>query len=236
MGLARNLPGMRRKAEELKAGSISRAEYDRIDSMSRSKMYNIPNYIVSPFQVLILAICVIILYRLDANESDAKSDWGVSVVIGFVSALGLIFALPWFVLEKRRPGQTPPANMNIIRAGLWQWGQTATHIWRLKQTLLYLIGELLGMWRLEVSDCRLLTPSPLRRVFSDERFVEYDHYGSRNASERSPGIRLHQIKLPEHGRMGGPIFRYLCFLAPTTQVQYQLQDHVGCRLFRYRCP
>lgn len=139
---------MRRKAEELKAGSISRAEYDRIDSMSRSKMYNIPNYIVSPFQVLILAICVIILYRLDANESDAKSDWGVSVVIAFVSALGLVFALPWFVLEKRRPGQTPPANMNIIRAGLWQWRQTASHIWRLKQTLLYLIGELLGMWRL----------------------------------------------------------------------------------------
>lgn len=139
---------MRRKAEELKAGSISRAEYDRIDSMSRSKMYNIPNYIVSPFQVLILAICVIILYRLDANESDAKSDWGVSVVIAFVSALGLAFALPWFVLEKRRPGQTPPANMNIIRAGLWQWRQTASHIWRLKQTLLYLIGELLGIWRL----------------------------------------------------------------------------------------
>lgn len=139
---------MRRKAEELKAGSISRAEYDRIDSMSRSKMYNIPNYIVSPFQVLILAICVMILYRLDANESDAKSDWGVSVVIAFVSALGLAFALPWFVLEKRRPGQTPPANMNIIRAGLWQWRQTASHIWRLKQTLLYLIGELLGMWRL----------------------------------------------------------------------------------------
>lgn len=139
---------MRRKAEELKAGSISRAEYDRIDSMSRSKMYNIPNYVVSPFQVLILAICVIILYRLDANESDAKSDWGVSVVIAFVSALGLAFALPWFVLEKRRPGQTPPANMNIIRAGLWQWRQTASHIWRLKQTLLYLIGELLGMWRL----------------------------------------------------------------------------------------
>lgn len=139
---------MRRKAEELKAGSISRAEYDRVDSMSRSKMYNIPNYIVSPFQVLILAICAIILYRLDANMSDAKSNWAVSVIIGFVSALGLVFALPWFVLEKRRPGQTPPANMNIIRAGLWQWGQTASHIWRLKQTLLYLIGEFLGMWRL----------------------------------------------------------------------------------------
>lgn len=133
---------MRRKAEELKAGSISRAEYDRVDSMSRSKMFNIPNYVVSPFQVLILAICTIILYRLDANKSDAKNNWSISVLIAFNSALGLIFALPWFVLEKRRPGQTPPANMNIIRAGLWQWRQTASHIWRLKQTLLYLIGQL----------------------------------------------------------------------------------------------
>lgn len=143
VSLARNLPVMRRKAEALKAGSISRAEYDSVDSMSRSKMYNIPNYVVSPFQVLILAICTAILYRLHANESVAKSNWGISVIIAFVSALGLVFALPWFVLEKRRPGQTPPANMNIIRAGLWQWGQTASHIWRLKQTLLYLIGELL---------------------------------------------------------------------------------------------
>lgn len=143
MSLARNLPVMRRKAEALKAGSISRAEYDRVDSISRSKMYNIPNYIVSPFQVLIMTICTIMLYRLDADESDAQSNWGISVIIAFVSALGLVFALPWFVLEKRRPGQTPPANMNIISAGIWQWGQTASHIWRLKQTLLYLIGELL---------------------------------------------------------------------------------------------
>lgn len=141
MSLARNLPVLRRKAEELKAGSISRAEYDRVDSMNRSKMYNIPNYVVSPFQVLILAICNMILYRLDAKESDAKSNWGISVIIAFNSALALVFSLPWFVLEKRRPGQTPPANMNIIRAGLWQWGQTASHIWRLKQTLLYLIGK-----------------------------------------------------------------------------------------------
>lgn len=143
MSLARNLPVLRRKAEELKTGSISRAEYDRVDSMSRSKMYNIPNYVVSPFQVLILAICTMMLYRLGANESDAKSNWGISVVIAFNTTLGLVFALPWFVLEKRRPGQTPPANMNIIRAGLWQWRQTASHIWRLKQTLLYLIGELM---------------------------------------------------------------------------------------------
>lgn len=147
MSLARNLPVLRRKAEELKTGSISRAEYDRVDSMSRSKMYNIPNYVVSPFQVLILAICTMMLYRLDANESDAKSNWGISVVIAFNTTLGLVFALPWFVLEKRRPGQTPPANMNIIRAGLWQWRQTASHIWRLKQTLLYLIGELMRIKR-----------------------------------------------------------------------------------------
>lgn len=139
---------MLRKAEELKAGSISRAEYDRVDSMSRSKMYNIPNYVVSPFQVLILAICTIMLYRLDANESDGKNNWGISVLIAFNSALGLVFALPWFVLEKRRPGQTPPANMNIIRAGLWQWGQTASHIWSLKQTLFYLIGELFRIKRI----------------------------------------------------------------------------------------
>ncbi len=133
---------MRQKAAELKSGFISRVEYDAADSMSRSKMYNIPNYVTAPCQVLILAVCTIILYQLDSNGSDAKSNWGIAVIIAFDSALALVFALPWFFLEKRRPGQSPPANMSIIRAGLWQWAQTASHIWRLKQSLIYLIGAL----------------------------------------------------------------------------------------------
>ena len=124
----------------MKAGDISRDEYDRADGLTRSRYLNIATYAVAPAQVLFLALCVGILYGLNANASIANNSWGLSVVIAFVSGLCVLFTLPWFILEKRRPGQTPPAGMNILRAGLWQWRRAASHIWKLKQTLFYLIG------------------------------------------------------------------------------------------------
>ena len=140
VGLARSNPTLRRKAESLKAGEISRDEYDTADSLTRSRYLNVATYTVAPAQVLFLAVSVGILYALNANASIANNSWGLSAVIAFISGLCVLFTLPWFVMEKRRPGQTLPAGMNIFRAGLWQWGRAASHIWKLKQTLLYLIG------------------------------------------------------------------------------------------------
>lgn len=140
MGLARSNPALRRKAAALKAGDISRDEYDRADSMTRSKYLNIATYVIGPAQVLILAVCIGILYALNVDASNANKNRGLSVTIAFISGLCALFSLPWFIMEKRRPGQSLPAGMNILMAGLWQWWRTASQVWRLKQTLCYLIG------------------------------------------------------------------------------------------------
>ncbi|MCJ1263363.1 hypothetical protein MMC22_003233 [Lobaria immixta] len=140
---ARSSPALRRKAEALNAGDISRDEYDAADRMIRSKYLNIAMYVCSPAQVLILAVCVGILYALNVNANGANSNWGISVILAFLSGLCALFSLPWFIMEKRRPGQTLPAGMSIVRAGLWQWWRTASQVWRLKQTLFYLIGYFL---------------------------------------------------------------------------------------------
>ena len=139
-GFARSSPALRRKAEALNAGDILRDEYDAADRMIRSKYLNIAMYACSPAQVLILAVCVGILYALNVNANEANNSWGISVILAFLSGLCVLFSLPWFIMEKRRPGQTLPAGMSIVRAGLWQWWRTASQVWRLKQTLFYLIG------------------------------------------------------------------------------------------------
>jgi Vacuole effluxer Atg22 like len=41
------------------------------------------------------------------------------------------------------PGQAVPANMNIVTAGFWQVYRAITQIWKLKQSLMYLIGYFL---------------------------------------------------------------------------------------------
>jgi hypothetical protein len=65
-------------------------------------------------------------------QSTENNNWGLSIFNAFGSAAELMLAVPWFILEKRRPGQPTPAGMNIIQAGIWQIYRAALDIWKLK--------------------------------------------------------------------------------------------------------
>jgi MFS-type transporter involved in bile tolerance (Atg22 family) len=140
-GLARNTVEMREQAEKYEAGEIDRDKYDYADMMMRNRLQNVAFIMQSLGEIVILAILVGILFALDVNASAANNLWGLSVLIAYVSAVWLVFAIPWFWFEKRRPGQTIPAGMNIVSVGFWQLYRALTQIWRLKQTLLYLVGK-----------------------------------------------------------------------------------------------
>jgi MFS-type transporter involved in bile tolerance (Atg22 family) len=81
------------------------------------------------------------MFGLHVNASEANNNWGLSVLIAFASGVWLLLAIPWFWLEKRRPGQDP--GMNIVLAGFWQLYRAFSQIWQLKQSLAYLIGYFL---------------------------------------------------------------------------------------------
>jgi MFS-type transporter involved in bile tolerance (Atg22 family) len=138
--LARNTAKMRQKSDDFAAGNITREEYDFADTMKRSQLANTAFYIQSLSEIVILAIIVGIMFGVDVNASDAKNNWGISVLIAFASGVWLLVSLPWFFLEKRRPGQDP-GSRNIVMAGLSQLYYTMSQVWKLKQSLLYLIGE-----------------------------------------------------------------------------------------------
>lgn len=142
-GLARNTAALRVKAEEYTDGKINRDEYDHADMMQRSRLANMAFYIQSCGEIVILAVIVGVLFAVDVRASEANNNWGLSVLIAFATGVWVLLAIPWFVLEKRRPGQSIPPNMNIVTAGFWQLYRAITQIWRLKQSLLYLIGYFL---------------------------------------------------------------------------------------------
>ena len=139
-GLARNTPQLRTKAEELTNGTISRDEYDYADTLQRSRLSNMAFYIQSCGEVVILALIVGVLFGVHVTASQANNNYGLSVLIAFATGVWVLLAMPWFILEKRRPGQPLPPNMNIVMVGLWQLYRAITQIWRLKQSLIYLIG------------------------------------------------------------------------------------------------
>ena len=97
-------------------------------------------YIQSCGEIVILALIVGVLYGVHVTASEANNNYGLSVLIAFATGVWLLLAIPWFILEKRRPGQPLPPNMNIVMVGLWQLYRAITQIWRLKQSLIYLIG------------------------------------------------------------------------------------------------
>ena len=112
-GLARNTPQLRAKAEEYTARKISRDEYDYADTLQRSRLSNMAFYIQSVGEIFILAVIVGVLFGVNVNASEANNNYGLSVLIAFATGVWLLLALPWFILEKRRPGQSLPPNMNM---------------------------------------------------------------------------------------------------------------------------
>jgi F0F1-type ATP synthase assembly protein I len=139
-GLARNTAEMKVKGEAFAAGAVSREEYDYADSMKRSQLANVAFYVQSVGEIFILAVIVGVMFGLEVNKSQANNNWGLSVLIAFAAGVWLLVSLPWFLLEKRRPGQDP-GRRNIAVAGLWQLYYAVRQVWKLKQSLIYLIGK-----------------------------------------------------------------------------------------------
>jgi MFS-type transporter involved in bile tolerance (Atg22 family) len=138
-GLARNTRALRDEARKYENGEISLEQYEFKDSMKRNEISNVAFYIQSLGEILILAVIVGIMFGIGVNDSEQKNNWGLSVLIAFATGVWLLLALPWFALEKKRPGQDP--GMNIVIAGFWQLYRAITQIWQLKQSFFYLIGK-----------------------------------------------------------------------------------------------
>ena len=70
-------------------------------------------YVQSCGEIIILAIIVGVLYGVNVRASQDSNNWGLSVLIALATGIWLLLALPWFAMEKRRPGQTVPPEMNM---------------------------------------------------------------------------------------------------------------------------
>ena len=109
--------------------------------MKRNEISSLSTAVGAAGELAVVAIGIGMFKALRVNLSVQNNSWGLSAFNAFGAAAELSFALPWFVLEKRRPGLPCPGNMNIVQAGIWQVFRAGKDIWRLKQSLIYLISE-----------------------------------------------------------------------------------------------
>ncbi|KAI0156580.1 autophagy-related protein 22-like protein [Xylariaceae sp. FL1272] len=141
--LARNTPLLKEAARAYADGEITHQEYDHKDEMERSRLSNIAFYIQSVGEIVILAIIVGILFGVKANASTENNNLGQSVLIAFSTGVWLLLSIPWFLIEKKRPGLKVPPGQNMVTVGFWQLKEALGQIWHLKMSLVYLVGYFL---------------------------------------------------------------------------------------------
>ncbi|KAE8260355.1 hypothetical protein A4X13_0g393 [Tilletia indica] len=140
-GLVRGLPEVRESAEKLSAKppQTTAEDHAKLESLQRNRVVNISFGVQAAGEIVILAFIQAMLAGIHADRDVSHNTRALSACAGFGGATWLLFALPWFFLEKHRPGQKLPKGYNYLTVAYLQLRLACKHIWRLKQTLLYLI-------------------------------------------------------------------------------------------------
>ncbi|KAL0577641.1 hypothetical protein V5O48_004330 [Marasmius crinis-equi] len=137
--LARDLPEVKRSLIDVKDGKKSLQSHTKLTSINRNRISNISFTVCSVGEIVILAIMVGILKGMKSDQSTENNTKAFSVLIAFAGGVWLLCALPWFFLEKRRPGLQLPPGTTLLTIGFKQTYVAFRECLRLKQTFLYLL-------------------------------------------------------------------------------------------------
>ncbi|KAJ7707361.1 autophagy-related protein 22-like protein [Mycena rosella] len=138
-GLARDLPEVKESLAEVKSGQKPFGEHTTLTSLSRNRISNMSFAISSLGEIVVLAIMVGILKGVKSDESTENNTKAFSILIAFSGGVWLLCAIPWFFLEKRRPGLNLPPGTTLLTIGFKQTYAAFRECLRLKQTFLYLV-------------------------------------------------------------------------------------------------
>ncbi|TRM55246.1 autophagy-related protein 22-like protein [Schizophyllum amplum] len=119
-GLARDLPEVKQSLADVKNGDRTLQEHAQLTSLSRNRISNLSFTVCSVGEIVVLAIMVGIVKGLKADESTESNTKAFSVLIAFAGGIWLLCAIPWFLIEKRRPGLQMPAGTNLLTVGFKQ--------------------------------------------------------------------------------------------------------------------
>jgi hypothetical protein len=82
-----------------------------------TQLYNLVNITGSGLVVIFYSIAIGITAALGTDRPDEGKVESYRVLMGYFGALTLICTVPFFILQKHRPGLQLPEGTNFITAG-----------------------------------------------------------------------------------------------------------------------
>ncbi|PMB67070.1 Autophagy-related protein 22 [Beauveria bassiana] len=114
--LVHNLPKVLESEQQVRDGVKSPEEHAELDSYERSKLYNLCNITGSALVVVFYAIAVGISAGIGFG-TPRKLIYSYNVLMGYFGALTVICTLPFFLVQKHRPGQQLPEGTSFCSVG-----------------------------------------------------------------------------------------------------------------------
>ncbi|OAA59477.1 Major facilitator superfamily domain, general substrate transporter [Cordyceps fumosorosea ARSEF 2679] len=137
--LVHNLPKVLKSEQDVRDGVKSPEEHAELDSYERSKLYNLCNITGSALVVVFYAIAVGISAGI-GFDTPVKLIRSYNVLMGYFGALTVICTVPFFLVQKHRPGQQLPEGTSFWSVGFKQIWSAMKSAKELRQCLLYLLA------------------------------------------------------------------------------------------------
>ncbi|KAJ3231230.1 hypothetical protein HDU81_003923 [Chytriomyces hyalinus] len=137
--LAKHMPSVYQKIDE---GATVKEVDDEI-ALQRSRISMISTYWSNIGWAVPLLIYLGIIFMLNPDPDAGQTFWTYNASAILFGAYWLIFAVPYFLLDKKRPGPDIPAGVNIYTEGLRQAGEALKLSKKLPQVWWYFIGYFL---------------------------------------------------------------------------------------------
>ncbi|BEJ01847.1 hypothetical protein CcaverHIS631_0605290 [Cutaneotrichosporon cavernicola] len=135
--LARNTPRTKAARRQLDAAEISAAQYEIVEMLERNRLSAVSTAHSNWGYLLTLALNLSILLPL-ANNPMVNN-----YTLAATNVYWIVLGLPWFIVQKSRPGPPLPVGEHWITVGWKQIASATNHYRRLPYTFIYLAAYFL---------------------------------------------------------------------------------------------
>ncbi|KAI8844554.1 autophagy-related protein 22-like protein [Chytriomyces cf. hyalinus JEL632] len=137
--LAKHMPSVYQKIDD---GATVKEVDDEI-ALQRSRISMISTYWSNIGWAVPLLIYLGIIFMLNPDPDAGQTYWTYNASAILFGAYWLVFAVPYFLLDKKREGPEIPAGVNIYTEGLRQAGEALKLAKKLPQVWWYFVGYFL---------------------------------------------------------------------------------------------